>query len=53
MDYMHCSTRTRPLLEGLAALSPRTLATVHGSAFNGDAPGALIDLDAVMKETLA
>ncbi len=53
MDYMPCSTRTRPLLEGLAALSPRTLATMHGSAFNGDAPGALIDPDAVMKETLA
>lgn len=52
MDYMPYTPNTRPLLEGLAALQPRTLATMHGSAFTGDCAGALIELDAVMKETL-
>lgn len=52
MDYMPYTPNTRPLLEGLAALDPQTLATMHGSSFTGDCSKALIDLDAVMKETL-
>ncbi|GMU83422.1 MAG: hypothetical protein AMXMBFR47_32920 [Planctomycetota bacterium] len=52
MDYMPYSPNTRPLLEGLAALRPRTLATMHGSSFTGDCAKALIELDGVMKETL-
>jgi flavorubredoxin len=52
MDYMPYTPNTRPLLEGLAALQPDTLATMHGSSFRGDGARALIDLDAVMKETL-
>jgi flavorubredoxin len=52
MDYMPYTPNTRPLLEGLAALKPRTLATMHGSSFTGDCSKALIELDAVMKETL-
>jgi flavorubredoxin len=52
MDYMPYTPNTRPLLEGLAALQPRTLAIMHGSSFQGDAARALIDLDGVMKETL-
>lgn len=52
MDYMPYTPNTRPLLEGLAALKPRTLATMHGSSFTGDCSKALIGLDAVMKETL-
>lgn len=52
MDYMPYSARTRPLLEGLASLVPRTLATMHGSSFSGDCAKALIDLDGVMKEML-
>jgi flavorubredoxin len=52
MDYMPYTPNTRPLLEGLAALKPRTLATMHGSSFTGDASKALLDLDAVMKEML-
>ncbi len=52
MDYMPYTPNTRPLLEGLASLNPRTLATMHGSSFTGDASRALIELDGVMKETL-
>ncbi len=52
MDYMPYTPNTRPLLEGLAALRPRTLATMHGSSFTGDASGALLELDGVMKDLL-
>ncbi|MCL4196902.1 MAG: MBL fold metallo-hydrolase [Phycisphaerales bacterium] len=52
MDYMPYTPRTRPMLEGLAALKPRTLATMHGSSFTGDCAGALLQLDGVMKEML-
>jgi flavorubredoxin len=52
MDYMPYTPKTRPLLEGLAALRPRTLATMHGSSFTGDCSKALIELDTVMRETL-
>lgn len=34
----------RPTLARLAALNPQTLATMHGSAFNGDCVGALAAL---------
>ncbi len=52
MDYMPYTPRTRPMLEGLAALRPRTLATMHGSSFTGDCAKALLELDGVMKEML-
>ncbi len=52
MDYMPYTPNTRPLLEGLAALKPRTLATMHGSSFQGDGAKALLDLDTVMKDVL-
>jgi hypothetical protein len=52
MDYMPYTPKTRPLLESLAALQPRTLATMHGSSFAGNCAKALIELDGVMKETL-
>jgi len=52
MDYMPYTPNTRPLLEGLATLQPRTLATMHGSSFTGDGAKALIELDGVMKEML-
>ncbi len=52
MDYMPYTPNTRRLLEGLAALRPRTLATMHGSSYTGDCARALIELDTVMKETL-
>jgi flavorubredoxin len=52
MDYMPYTPNTRPLLNGLAALQPKTLATMHGSSFAGNCAKALIELDGVMKETL-
>lgn len=52
MDYMPYTPNTRPLLEGLAALRPRTLATMHGSSYVGDGAKALLELDGVMKEML-
>jgi len=52
MDYVPYTPNTRPLLEGLAALKPRTLATMHGSSFVGDCSRALIELDGVFKELL-
>jgi flavorubredoxin len=38
------SPLTRPTLQRLAELSPRTLALMHGSSFQGDAARALRDL---------
>lgn len=52
MDYMPYTPNTRPLLEGLASLKPRTLATMHGSSFTGDCAKALLELDVVMKDVL-
>jgi len=52
MDYMPYTPKTRPMLEGLAAWAPRTLATMHGSSYTGDCAKALLELDGVMKEML-
>lgn len=52
MDYMPYTPKTRGLLDGLAALDPRTLAIMHGSSYRGDCAGALVGLDSVMKEML-
>ena len=40
---------TRPILDGLAALAPRTLATMHGASFSGDGAAALHDLGALLE----
>lgn len=52
MDYQPFTSRTEGLLAGLAALQPRTLATMHGSAFVGDGARALGDLGVVMRDVL-
>jgi flavorubredoxin len=52
MDYSPYTPKTRPQLEGLAALKPQTLAIMHGSSFTGECADALIQLDGVMKELL-
>lgn len=44
MDYYAHSPATRPTLERLAALSPRTLACMHGSAWRGDGGRLLLAL---------
>ena len=51
--YMPYTPYTEPTLQRLAALKPRTLATMHGSTFVGDGERALADLAQVMKEILA
>lgn len=44
--------QTAPALRRLAALSPRTLAIMHGSAYDGDAPGLLERLARLYDERL-
>ena len=50
MDYTPYNHKTKEMLYNLAALKPKTLATMHGSSFYGDCYKALIELDEVMKE---
>jgi flavorubredoxin len=52
MDYMPWTPKTEGRLQELAALRPRTCATMHGSAFAGDGARALLDLAVVMEEVL-
>jgi flavorubredoxin len=47
------TSQTGPILEGLASLGPRRIATMHGSVYEGDGGRALRDLAAVMREVLA
>jgi flavorubredoxin len=51
-NYLPYTRSTGPTLERLAALEPRTLATMHGSVFRGDGAKALRDLAAVYAEVL-
>ena len=44
MDYYSCGTKAQAVLSRLAALGPRTLATMHGSAFQGDCAALLLAL---------
>jgi flavorubredoxin len=50
MDYLPYTARTKPLLEELAALEPRTLAIMHGSSFSGNCGRLLLDLDGVLED---
>ena len=51
-NYLPYSTLTDATLHRLAELQPKTLATMHGSAFVGDGARALRDLAAMLKEVL-
>ena len=51
-NYMPYTTQTDRILQRVAALKPRTLATMHGSTFVGDGERAIGDLANVMKEVL-
>ncbi|PYX70361.1 MAG: MBL fold metallo-hydrolase [Acidobacteria bacterium] len=51
-NYVPYTHNTGRILEGLASLKPKTLATMHGSSFCGDCREALLDLATVMKEVL-
>jgi flavorubredoxin len=50
MEYTPYTHKTPKMLNSLAKLNPGTLATMHGSSFNGDCHKALLDLNLVMKE---
>jgi len=50
MEYTPYTVNTKKILETLAGLNPKTLATMHGASYNGDCRKALLDLDSVMKE---
>ncbi len=50
MDYVPYNHNTGRLLQELAGLNPKTLATMHGSSFYGNCSKALLDLDGVMKD---
>ncbi|HZN24817.1 MAG TPA: MBL fold metallo-hydrolase [Burkholderiales bacterium] len=52
LDYMPWTPKTESRLKELAALAPRTCATMHGSAFRGDGARALRELASVMREVL-
>jgi flavorubredoxin len=50
MGYTPYTNNTSKLLNSLAELNPKTLATMHGSSFNGDCHKALTELNLIMKE---
>ena len=51
-NYMPYCTLTDPTLKRLAALQPKTVATMHGSVYVGDGGKALHDLVTVFREVL-
>lgn len=50
--YLPYTKRHAPTIEALAALKPRSLAPMHGSAYSGDAERALRDMGQMLKQTL-
>lgn len=50
MEYSPYTSSTSKILNSLADLKPKTLATMHGSSFFGNCSQALMDLDIVMKD---
>lgn len=51
-NYMPYTKNTDGIMQNLAALNPRTLAPMHGSAYVGDGAQAIRDLAVVMREVL-
>ena len=51
-NYLPYTAYTEPTLQRLAALKPRTIATMHGSTFVGDGAQAITDLAQVIREVL-
>jgi len=52
-NYLPYTRQTRSTLERLAALEPKVLAPMHGSAFAGDGGQALLDVADVIRDALA
>ena len=51
-NYMPYTPHTENQIKELAALKPKLVAPMHGSAFEGDGQKALLDMAVVMKEVL-
>jgi len=51
-DYMPYTEKTPAVLERLAALQPKTVATMHGSVYRGDGAKVLRGLSKIMTEVL-
>jgi flavorubredoxin len=51
-NYMPWTSHTERILQELANLHPKTLATMHGSTFVGEGAQAIRDLSIVMREEL-
>lgn len=51
-NYMPYTAQTDRVMERLAALKPKTLATMHGSTYTGDGERAIRDLSAVIRQVL-
>ena len=51
-NYIPYCTLTDPTIQRLAALKPKTVATMHGSVYVGDGAQALHDLASVFREVL-
>jgi flavorubredoxin len=51
-DYMPYTEKTPAVLERLAALEPKTVATMHGSCYRGDGATALRGLSTILTEVL-
>ncbi len=52
-NYLPYTSKTEQMLNSLAALKPRVIASMHGSTYVGDGEAALSGLAQVMKEVLA
>ena len=50
-NYVPYTPLTGRIIETLAALKPKTLATMHGSSFRGDGERALHDLGVAFRDT--
>jgi len=51
-NYMPYTSQTDRILQSVASLKPRTLATMHGSTFVGDGERAIGDLSRVIKDVM-
>jgi flavorubredoxin len=51
-NYMPYTKHTESILQKVAALNPRTIAPMHGSAFGGNGAQAVRDLAVMMREVL-
>jgi len=51
-NYLPYTPQTDPILDGLAALNPKTLLPMHGSAYAGDGARAIRDMAEMLRETI-